>query len=408
MTPDWVDRNGMQAWVEGMAAAVRRRVVITDNEGRELISEGTGEGEASRFPLKVNGRPAGWVLIQPGGCGPVIRKQVERAVDNLRALAESRNSMVDLIQTNAGRWQELTVLYESTALLRGGQGHKDLAQGLLDHTTRALHSTSGAVSFRDASEAESLVTNCPEALDLGEVASWASSLPEGLLFTSVDDLEDQGFNGRAPEPPFLVMPIRSNGQSFGGLAMGWPEGVRLTSEHLKLAGLLAGQAGLAFSNLEMVEQVRRAERIQRDMEVAATIQESILPAPRLETPWFDVACVCEPAALVGGDAFMVMEQGEDALLVGVADVSGHGLPAALLLNAFGSQVQALAMSQTSPAQLLQQTNGLLVDRIGSMGMFVTTALLRFEKCGNLRVANAGHPPPILIDPCGEITLIEES
>ncbi len=407
--PVWVDRSGMQAWVDGMAAAVRRRVAITNLEGDELFAEGLGEGDHIRFPLTINGKVDGWVVVQPGGCGNGLRPQVERAIANLAALAETRNSMADLVEANAKQWRELSVLYQSTSLLEGGQGREEIAERLLDHVTAALHCSDGAVVLPGGEACTSVLVsnNAPNPI-MNDAASWAGGLEEGLLFTCSDDIERQGFSGIPPESPFMAMPIRTEQTIHGGLALRWNDGVRLTSEHLKLASLLAGQAGVAFSNIQLVDQVRKTERIHRDMELAETIQTSILPQSNFRCPGIEVACTCQPAAMVGGDAFILIPQSGDGLLAGVADVSGHGIPAALLINAFDSQVHAFAQSRPEPAHLLREANRLMVARIGTMGLFITTVLMRLESNGRLTVANAGHPPPIVVRANGETELIEKS
>ena len=75
-------------------------------------------------------------------------------------------------------------------------------------------------------------------------------------------------------------------------------------------------------------------------------------------------------------AFIFDEQGDEIVLTGVADVCGHGISSALLMNAFASSINALSMTQVQPGQLLEITNDLLAERVGTTGLFVTAVLMR--------------------------------
>jgi sigma-B regulation protein RsbU (phosphoserine phosphatase) len=177
------------------------------------------------------------------------------------------------------------------------------------------------------------------------------------------------------------------------------------SEDLKLAKLLAGQAGQAFANIELVENVREGERLQRELEVAADIQSSILPEQEITWDWLEFRGLCTPAAWVGGDANLAITAADGGVLAGVADVSGHGVSSALLMNAFATQVNALAVTTDDPGHLLAVANDLVSERVGAMGMFVTAVLMHLVPGGRVRVANAGHPAPIVVTAAGETSLI---
>jgi len=404
--PEWFDRAGMQAWAEGMASATQRGVRIVGLDETELLRAGQGEGDPDRFLLEVNGQKVGWLELSPGIGDGALKAQVLKAIETFHSLAEVRNSMADLVRTTARQWREMSVLYRSTDLMRVDQGSHTLASNLLQQATRALRTRAGAVRHHYGDDLPVHVTEGDEAEILLDVAEWGEDLDEGVVVNDPAELERLGFSGDAPDSPFLIVPMRGRGSSFGSLALLAREGRVLSVEDLKLAALLSDQAGRAYDNLRLVDQARDSERLQKELEVAAEIQDSILPPANAKLDWLEFAGVCSPAKWVGGDAFIFDEQSDEAVLTGVADVCGHGISSAMLMNAFASSIHALSMTQVQPGRLLEITNDLLAERVGSTGMFVTAVLMRLQTGGKLTLASAGHPDALLVSVDGTVQKVD--
>ena len=397
----------MQAWVEGMAGSLGRRFAVTRAGGQTLVAGGVGEGDTVKIPLEVNGVTAGWVEITPGSPDEVWMNLVRQAVGTLQALAEVKNSMADLVRTTAHQWRELSLLYRFSDLVAGGQDPEALASLLVGQAQRALRSRGGAIRYRLGEDVCGFSSVGDQTDGLEDLTEWGAELETGAIIAAGEELSPYGFPGDPPTQPVLVVPLRCHDQSYGALAVTSGTGEVFNAEDLKLASLLARQAGLAFANLELIDQVREHERIRRELEVAAEIQASILPPAYTETATLEIAGTCLPAQWVGGDTFFVLPQ-EGGLLAGVADVSGHGISSALLMNAFASEIEALSMTLTHPAELLRITNRLLTARVGTMGLFVTVVLLRYWSDGSVTIANAGHPPPMVITSDGSVNTVEAS
>ncbi len=405
--PNWFESRGFHAWAEGMAGLLRRKVIIADGHGHVLVEAGEGEGEGQRFPFHVNGIEAGHVEITPGDVAGSVESLVVNALLTLESLAEARNTVHDLVQTTAHQWRELSLLYRFAEWIAGDQDSGALAEHIAAQARRALKGKAAAMSYRFGEDIFGFATSGDDADELQDVVLWGAALESGAILSGLSELRDAGFSGRAPEGPLIVAPLRARGESFGALAVTSGTGELFEAEDLKLATLLAHQAGMAFANLELIEQVRDRERIQRELEMAGEIQSSILPPPRWSSDRFDLVGTCLPAQLVGGDAYLAIPL-EDGLLAGVADVSGHGLSSALLMNAFASEVMALSMTSSDPARLLEITNKLICRRVGTIGLFVTVILARFQADGSVSIANAGHLPALALTPDGGLLTVETS
>ncbi len=403
--PDWLDPRAMTSWAEATAAAVGGRVEIHGLDGAVLVAAGRGEGRAERFPLAVNGSVVARVEVRPPVEAPG-RYAPESALATLGALAEARNTITDLARTAAQQWRELTLLYRSSQLLSGGLSAPELADRLLEQALRALRSSAGATHLEHP-------VGCGDAHRgdgsdrLSELLGWAAGLEHGVVVSEPDELLRLGFTGSCPEAGLIAVPVISQQRSYGALVVAAATGRSFGSEHLKLADLLVSRVAQACENLELLQQVRETERLTRELELAAEIQSSILPRPPMGNAWLEIAGSCTPAEVVGGDAFFVVRSPDDAwVLVGVADVCGHGLSSALLSDAYASHVKALAPLVEDPGELLVRANELLVDRLGMTGLFVTSLLIRLQADGGIEVASAGHPPPVLIDPRGDVRTVD--
>ena len=400
--PGWLDRHAVAAWAEGAAAAVGGTVRLLALDSSELLAAGTGGGEPHRSPLMVNRETAAWVEVRPADPQGLVALQP--ALILLQSLAEARNSVADLVRTTADRWRELTVLYRSAELLHGGLRRQEIVAALLDHAMRALRVGRAAARCVEAGQAV-FTTRGEGAADLERVVEWGTDLTAGILVCEVGELERQGLRGQAPEVPFLVVPLRCRERSYGAMAVAPLHGRGLSAADLKLAALLAGQAGQALANSELVDQMRASERFQRELEVAADIQRSSLPPADVDLGWLEVAAACSTAEVVGGDSYLFSCHG-DSVVAGVVDVCGHGLSSAVLTNVVTSQLQALSLTRSSPSELLALANDLLVERLGTTGLFVTAALTRLEPTGKLEVVSAGHPPPVVVLCNGETREID--
>ncbi len=143
------------------------------------------------------------------------------------------------------------------------------------------------------------------------------------------------------------------------------------------------------------------ERIASELRIARDIQLSILPADvsaSTRGTGLDVCAVLEPAREVGGDLYEVLRAGDDRVLVVVGDVSGKGIPAALLMAVTTTLVRTIDRDGAAPADVLRRVNEALAAH-NPQGMFVTLACAFFEpRAGRLSYASAGHPSPVLLRP----------
>jgi len=148
---------------------------------------------------------------------------------------------------------------------------------------------------------------------------------------------------------------------------------------------------LAILVLRFARTRRDEERHASELEAARAVQQVLVPDNIPAIPGFQIESVYKPAGQVGGDFFQILPLAEGGVLVAIGDVSGKGMPAAMMVSLLVGRLQALADSSNRPAEILKGLNRRLHGR--SRGGFTTCLILRADPDGNLTIANAGHIPP---------------
>ena len=172
--------------------------------------------------------------------------------------------------------------------------------------------------------------------------------------------------------------------------------------HDQLGDLAASFNGMAGSVQRMLVEVAAKEHLAHELELAREIQEGLLPEREMRVGAFEATALLRPAAEVGGDTFDFFPVGEGRMLVAVGDVAGHGLPTGLLMASLKSAVAALVPEGYTGEELLERVNRVLRSQSRKRVMAtLLVAELDLER-GEVRLASAGHPPPYLVTPGGEV------
>jgi serine phosphatase RsbU (regulator of sigma subunit) len=147
------------------------------------------------------------------------------------------------------------------------------------------------------------------------------------------------------------------------------------------------------------EQRQVQQRRERELEIAAEIQQSLLPKSFPETGRFRVFGRSQTAHEVGGDYFDVLPIGDKSVLLAIADVMGKGMPAALLATLLRTSIRAHSDLAEDPGRLLTIINRQLGADLNNLGMFITAQLAFFSnETDELVFASAGHCPLLKFSP----------
>jgi serine phosphatase RsbU (regulator of sigma subunit) len=150
--------------------------------------------------------------------------------------------------------------------------------------------------------------------------------------------------------------------------------------------------------------LRRKEALERDLEIAREVQRELLPRTTPSIRGLEMAGVCRSAVGVGGDYFDYLPFGDDRLGLVVADVSGKGIPASLLMAGLQASVRTLGLTTLSPCEINRRLNEIMHEST-SASRYATFFFAFYDSSTRLLTySNAGHHPPLLVGSGGTTRL----
>ena len=194
----------------------------------------------------------------------------------------------------------------------------------------------------------------------------------------------------------LAMPLHYAGQNLGVLAVAGGPGDTLFDEaDQAVFKAIAEQSAFALYSAIMFAEAHDKKRLDHDLQVARDIQRILLPSGSPEIPGFVIAGMNLPASSVSGDYFDYVAVDDDRIGVAIADVSGKGIPASLIMAMCRSVLRGAARGQTSPAEVLRAVNRQLFPDIKE-DMFISAAYVVVNHAtGSMTLARGGHDAPLL-------------
>ncbi|MEO8217322.1 MAG: SpoIIE family protein phosphatase [Acidobacteriota bacterium] len=222
-----------------------------------------------------------------------------------------------------------------------------------------------------------------------------------LVELSSPILRDNGADCVFPEcETFVALPIKSGTEVIGVLAAADRElregGVGpFEKNDLRVLSLFASQVAIALENARLHQEALLKHAMERELELAATIQRDILPRTLPVVDGYDVEAFSRPARQLGGDYHAFFE-GEGALTFCVADVSGKSVPAAVLVSALHAAFQLLVAEGRSLGDIATELNR-HIHHWSAENKFITMILCTIDRqAGVVQFVNAGHNPAYVV------------
>jgi phosphoserine phosphatase RsbU/P len=199
----------------------------------------------------------------------------------------------------------------------------------------------------------------------------------------------------------IVVPVGFRDRFFGVLAVTNPAGGRMFQEDdFRLMESLAEQAALALHHADFLFVQMEKRQLDLDLSIARSIQQMLLPRETLRFDGLEVNARYSPAQQVSGDLYDLFPLSPTRLGVAVADVSGKGIAASLLMAICRTNLRQIAPRHQSPAAALRELNRVLQGDMQS-GHFITVLYAIIEVSENrITFARAGHELPLLVRRAG--------
>jgi len=292
---------------------------------------------------------------------------------------------------------------------------EDTVARALARITRHLNAAGGALFLLDEDGA---TLTCQACYGATEITGLTIEAGQGIVGRCVNNNAGEIIGEVEDDPDFLqsvdqktgfttrsilCAPMSVKDQRIGAIELVNKQDAEgmFTPDDLHLLQALSSSAALAILNARMAEAMVAHERVRRELELAAEIQRSLLPQAGGED--YPVHGVNVPARMVSGDFYDIFPLDDGRICFNLADVSGKGMNAALLMAKTASLYRCLGKTMHQPGTLLAQINAEICET-ATRGMFVTMVGGVYDPAtGVVRLANAGHEPPLYRDARGGFT-----
>jgi sigma-B regulation protein RsbU (phosphoserine phosphatase) len=196
----------------------------------------------------------------------------------------------------------------------------------------------------------------------------------------------------------MVTPLLYGKQNMGVLALGnGPSSPSFTQSDFVVFKSISEQSAFALYNAIIYSEANEKKRLDHDLEIARDIQRILLPSEAPVIQGYEISGINIPARHVSGDYFDYLDVDSEKLGVAIADVSGKGVPASIIMAICRSVLRSQAAGNPSPADVLQKVNRQLYPDIKE-DMFISMAYLILDRAnGDATLSRAGHDAPIFFD-----------
>ncbi|HEY5075184.1 MAG TPA: GAF domain-containing SpoIIE family protein phosphatase [Pyrinomonadaceae bacterium] len=255
-------------------------------------------------------------------------------------------------------------------------------------------------------------TQAVRGYDIDDLQELHLKMGEGLIghvavsgkpFTSPDVRNEPRYiNARGRTRSEMVAPIVSNNEVIGVFDLESDELNAYAKDDLEVLGMLASQVAIIIEKVMLHDQLIEKKRLETQLEVARQVQLELLPARDPELEGFDISAYNFPTEEVSGDYYDWVRVYDDQIGIVIADVSGKGVPAALLMAFLRASLRAATHIGYAPHISMSKVNYLLWESI-ERNQFVT-AFYGILDAANRTMAysNAGHNPPFLMEVDGTV------
>lgn len=251
-----------------------------------------------------------------------------------------------------------------------------------------------AVVLSDGTDKQILESKFPEAelliaLSDVKIAEVESSIGKDAILTKYSRLDELKID--------LIVPMQLHGETKGLILLGRRVNQsEYTESDIEFIYSVGSLAIISLENRRLFNEALEKQKMEEELEIARDIQKNLLPHSIPEYKKFDVAAFNMPSKQVGGDFYDIIPLDDSSFCIAIADVSGKGVPAALLtanLQAFLKIICKHGMSLSEATELI---NDLVTDNTMD-GKFITFFWgVLDEKDLSFNYVNAGHNPPLLI------------
>lgn len=349
------------------------------------------------------------------GGGDFTEEDFERLKDAARQIAFALDNAM-LYQATERRSLEKDVLLELSKMLSAPHDLDEVIEAILLALRHVVNYDAAAIYLVNSHNNQLELVNevgHPDApqeafeIQIGKgIVGWVAKTGEPVIVPDVR-ADSRYVTARSATRSELAVPLVLEGRVIGVFNVESDIEDAYHEGHIAIVSGFAAQAAVAVQRAQLAREQMERRRLDKELAIAREIQLSFLPARAPELPGFELAGTALPHAEVGGDYYDFIHVSQNRLGLAIADVSGKGIPAALIMAGFRMSLLAEIRNEFAIRAIMRKVNMLLYESI-ERHKFVTGfyGVLDFRN-RVLIFSNAGHNPPILLRASGEIEYLVE-
>jgi len=323
----------------------------------------------------------------------------ENAGFRLRSLEQENRQLRRAIE-------ELTVINDLARAIGASLNSQDVMSTIISRSLRAVGAEQGVITLVDEKASQPMKTLVRTMVSSSEhptyhldqcILGWMHLYKKPLLVN--DPPNDDRFQGVRWEESIrslLCVPLLVKSELKGILTVcNKKGGGGFTEEDQRLLAIIAAQSAQVVENARLYEEEQDLIRMKEEVRVASEIQMRLPPKSSPRIAGYDIAGTSIPAEVVGGDYFDFIPIEDERLAICLGDVSGKGLPAALLMANLQATIRGQALSTMSPGECTGRSNTLLFQSTDTEKFATLFYGVLDARDGRLRYCNAGHEKPFL-------------
>ena len=377
-------------------------IILTDKDGLDNPPEHLGTVVVGTHPT------TGPMANLPGATPKAVDEEWLGRLT--RVMADTIANLCSQRRQLESRMSELNILYHVSELVSGEENLQKVLEGIAQCVVEVMRAKGCTLRLldRDRKNLElAAVWNLSESyLRKGAIALENSPLDRRALAGEIVEISDipsdphvgDSYRKKAIREGLvsgLMVGLHHKGKAIGSIRVYMDRTHRFTGFEKSLLRAVGGQAAAAIINARLYESALKTRQVRRQVRMARDVQRRMLPPKPPQRTGLDIAAVYDSCFELGGDFYDFIELPGNDLGLTIADVSGKGVPASLLMASTRSALRAHAQNHLRVKDVIERVNRQLV-RETLTSEFVTLFFGALDcRDGWFNYVNAGHEPPLL-------------
>lgn len=366
------------------------------------------------IPLKIDGKPVGMIFSEVlnenyfiGENGKTFRIALNSLSKQLRM-----SKLNSILEKESVRKNTMLGLSEKLSAL---DDTEDLLKSILEYLSGVI-SFDAAGIFLVKGKNKKIINRHQVGYDKKRLEELNLKVGKGVIGMSIEQKKAILVPDVAYEPAYIpvrettgseiCVPLIRRGKVIGAFNVEKDETYAYGFDDLEMLTGISNIAAVAIDNAILFKEHKEKEELERDLTIAADIQRALLPINLPSFPGLEIEASTVPSKLVGGDLYDVSSFASGRISIAIGDVSGKGVPAAILMANLYASYKSLARTNLPVENLLSNLNRIIYD-VTTDDRYATFFYGVYDPDDRkLAYCNGGHNPPFLLRKDGNIELLE--